>query len=52
MSCQEQLADFKKKCAELAEQEKHNKDLLLENANLKKLLAKVQSEMREVKEVQ
>ena len=51
-SCREQLDELKKKSFSVEEMEGCNKKLLLENANLKKLLNEVQSEMRRLKEVQ
>lgn len=45
------MAELKKKCADVAEKESCNAELLLENANLKKLLDEVQSELRQLKEV-
>lgn len=52
ISCREQLDELKKKSFSVEEMEGCNKKLLLENANLKKLLNEVQSEMRRLKEVQ
>ena len=51
MSSHEQLDELKKKSADISEKENRNKELLLENANLKKLLNEVQNEMRQLKEV-
>ena len=49
--CREQLEELKKKATEITEKESCNKQLLLENANLKKLLSEVHNEMRQLKEV-
>ena len=49
MSCREQLDEFKKEFG--TEMESRNKELLLENAKLKKLLNEVHCEMRRLKEV-
>lgn len=51
MLCHEQLDDLKKS-ADITERESRNKELLLENASLKKLLNEVQNEMRQLKEVE
>ena len=51
MVCREQLEELKKKATEITEKESCNKQLLLENANLKKLLSEVHNEMRRLKEV-
>ena len=52
MVCREQLEELKKKATDITEKESCNKRLLLENANLKKLLNEVHNEMRQLKEVQ
>lgn len=51
ISCQLQLAELKKQSCDVVGVESRNKQLLLENANLKKLLTDVQNEMRQLKEV-
>ena len=50
--CHEQLDKLQKKSAGITERESRNKELLLENANLKKSLHEVQIEMRQLKKVQ
>lgn len=50
-SWREQLDEFKKQSSDIAEMEGRIKELLLENANLKRLLNEVHGEMRQLKEV-
>lgn len=51
VTCRQQLDELKKQSVGITEMESHNEQLLLENANLKKLLNEVQNEMRQLKEV-